>query len=720
MSRGSRRWSGLAAVILTFLPAILSATTFTVVNLDGAGEGLNDTTPTVAVGGNTGITLGAQRLIAVENAVAFWANLLPSSVDIRVQVQFNPLTCTMSSATLGSAGALNSSANFVGAPRADTWYPIALANALAGVDIDPGNNDINVRINSSLDSACLGGITGFYYGLDGNEPGGTFDLQAVMLHELAHGLGFATLVNLTTGARAGGFDDAYMVNLEDHSLGLSWPNMNDAQRLASAVDNSDLHFTGPNVVAAGGFLSAGRHVGSGHVQAYAPTTLVLGSSVSHFDTAVTPSDLMEPILSNNAQKVLLIQAMYDIGWPLPGPTSTPTISPTATQASTATITATPTQTLTFSSTRTATNSPTPTPTRTATSTATSSRTATMTPTSTATRTPTSTATETATRTATRTATSTATSTATRTPTITHTPTITRTPTRTPTSTPSHSPSPTPTWTSTATISATPTETPTETPTSTATSTPSETPTATATSTPTETATETATATPSETPTETPTQTPTVTPTATATAILGRLNQSSAGRPGGFACLSGELQTGGQPVAALATVIEDVSGNFAASSCAIDPAIGPTSPSDKSLSLLSSPGVETVTINGNANLIPDSWLYTCAFAIAPTTGPGSYTLAYSADAEDPNANLLQSTSEDGALVVSECSGDCDGNGSVSPEELQRVVLHFLGAPFPCDVAMPIQSCPIADASLDGVVSLGEVSQVIANLLNGCVP
>ena len=53
------------AVIVT---PVAHATTITVVNNDGAGEGFNDPTPVALVGGNTGTNLGDQRLIAFQHA----------------------------------------------------------------------------------------------------------------------------------------------------------------------------------------------------------------------------------------------------------------------------------------------------------------------------------------------------------------------------------------------------------------------------------------------------------------------------------------------------------------------------------------------------------------------------------------------------------------------------------------------------------------------------
>ena len=694
--RGGTAFLGamLAAVSLV-APALSGAATFTNINLDGSGEGLNDTSPRLPVGGNSGTTLGQQRLIAVQHAEATWGALLGSAVDIRVQVAFNPLTCGGGSAALGSAGPINTAANFTGAPQPDTWYASALANALAGIDIDPGGNDINMTISSNLDTGCLSGVSGFYYGLDGNRPAGTIDLQPVLVHELAHGLGFLTFVNLSTGAKPSGFDDAYMRNLEDHSLGLLWPNMTNAQRATSAIDNGDLHFIGSHVVAVSGFLTAGRNA-SGHVQLYAPTTLANGSSVSHFDTVLTPDELMEPFIQPNALGTLVTQALYDIGWPAGGPAATPTISPTASITPTVTISNTITATRTPTVSRTPTRTPTSTPTLTNTATRTPSRTGTNTPTYTPTRPTTPSATETETRPPTLTPSSTRPQPPTRTPTNTATATVTRTGTQTATTTITETP------TRTQNASATATHTPTDTPTRTATS--SETPTATASATPSETATF--------------TLSPTLTPTATA--ALFQLSVSAAGRPGGYACVSAELAAGGQAVAAAATTITDASGKFTAASCTINPTIGASTLADKSLSESSAPGSESITIGGNSNSIPDGLLYTCAMHVSHSAATGAYPLGYSAQAQDGSALPLPSVATGAVATVSTCVGDCDGDGVVTLADLTRVIHQFLGGPFPCDSSNPGSSCPLADADSNGIVALGEVAQATANFLNGCPP
>ncbi len=296
--------------------ATAHSTVITVVNLDGANEGFNDPNPANAAstaGGNSGGTLGAQRLIAFQYAANIWASLLSSPIEIKIDANLDPLTCSATSATLGAAGARTVHRDFAGAPLPNTWYPQALANSLAAMDIDAGTSDIRAIFNSVIGTTCVFPLV-WYYGLDGTPPAGSLDFVSVVLHELGHGLGFQSFVDLASGTKLIGLDDVFSLNLENHSNSKRYPEMTDAERVNASRNSGNLHWVGPNVLAASGNLTAGAHA-SGHVQMYAPNPQQFGSSVSHFDTAVTPNELMEPFYTGATQDVgLTLEAFVDLGW----------------------------------------------------------------------------------------------------------------------------------------------------------------------------------------------------------------------------------------------------------------------------------------------------------------------------------------------------------------------------------------------------------------------
>jgi len=303
-----------AALFLTAAGAGHAAT-IVIVNSDGSGEGFNDPTVVSPVGGNPGTTLGQQRLNVFQAAAGIWGGLLSSDVTIRVQARFNPQSCNASSAVLGAAAPIEVYADFPGALLAGTWYHVALANRLAGVDLSSSEDDIVATFNSSIDNNnnCLAG-TNWYYGLDGNE-GTDVELLPVVLHELGHGLGFSSFVNSSTGTELAGTPDVYETFIRDNTLGTTWDQMSDAQRLTSAVNTGNVVWDGTTVTAAAPYFLGGAPTlfvnSGGSLPATIPIGLaqfgpapteagVTGNVVLANDGSGTTSDACEPLVNGGA------------------------------------------------------------------------------------------------------------------------------------------------------------------------------------------------------------------------------------------------------------------------------------------------------------------------------------------------------------------------------------------------------------------------------------
>lgn len=307
----------LAGLLVSTRPAHAVATV-SVIDNDGPGEGFNDPTPFTPTGGNPATTLGEARLIAFQHAAFLWGRCLTSQVEIKIGATMDPLGGSAMAAVLGQAGATNTFRDFPGAPVAGTWYPQALANALAGHDLDPATPDITAQFNSDVDGPVVLGATRWYYGVDGNPPGTDVDFVSVVLHELGHGLGFQTFANLTTGAKLLGFDDTFLRHLECHGTAPSgFGARTNAQRVACSTSDPNLHWIGASTLTAAAALPLTGGFPGGHVQMHAPSPLVLGSSVSHFSIAAFPNQLMEPSYTGPNHSVgLALPLMEDIGWTL--------------------------------------------------------------------------------------------------------------------------------------------------------------------------------------------------------------------------------------------------------------------------------------------------------------------------------------------------------------------------------------------------------------------
>ena len=260
----------------------------------------------------TGFSGPAQT--AFEYAVTIWESLITSPVDTVVDATWEPLS---PSGVLGSAGASNFYRDFPNAPVAGTWYATALANKLAGTDLDNYYGLPDVEIQASFNS----NFPDWYFGIDGNTPANQVDFVSVVLHELGHGLGFSgsmrigsPFCNLGNGCwgRGSGYPfmyDRFAVNGSGQYLISDF--INNSPELAAQLTSGNIYFNGPNAVKANG---------NADVKLHAPGTFSAGSSYSHLDEIFnsTPNALMTYSIGSgesihNPGSVMLCM-FKDMGW----------------------------------------------------------------------------------------------------------------------------------------------------------------------------------------------------------------------------------------------------------------------------------------------------------------------------------------------------------------------------------------------------------------------
>lgn len=256
--------SAATAVAVLSFAASASAATIVLNNVDPPGQGLNDPTPADPVGGNPGTTVGEQRLNVFQAAADQWGATLASDVPIIVQASFTPLACNATGGVLGAAGTLQIFSvpdgvfpNVIG----DTWYHVALINSLIGFDATPGapdpglllppfNDDIVAFFNANLGSpGCLEN-SGWYYGLDNNQPPSEIDFYSVVLHEIAHGLGFSEFARESDGSLILGRPGIYSRFMLDTAQNKIFAEMTDAERLQAQVAGENLVWNGASVTEA--------------------------------------------------------------------------------------------------------------------------------------------------------------------------------------------------------------------------------------------------------------------------------------------------------------------------------------------------------------------------------------------------------------------------------------------------------------------------------------
>lgn len=317
----------LLATLGFTLNTAFAAVDFEVTLDNPPGEGFNDTTPVTPIGGNTGLTLGEQRVIALGFALNIISESLSSSIPIQLAVKFDQFDLNSSYVILGTAGPNFVHSDLVNTSKQNTYFPIALANRLTQEDVKQNplvvdeniDSDIEAQFESSLDTNPLIGFS-WYYGLDGNPGEKQIDFVSVVLHEMLHGLGFISTLDYEIDAAnqplspfAFGLTDVFTDLLQHrYAAPPGLTDMTPAQRAIAITSSTGLQWGG----LAGRFASSRLTTGvNGYrFQLYAPSSFDEGSSVGHSSPDID-NDLMRPnYIGANHNLGLGAAALADMGW----------------------------------------------------------------------------------------------------------------------------------------------------------------------------------------------------------------------------------------------------------------------------------------------------------------------------------------------------------------------------------------------------------------------
>lgn len=215
----------------------------------------------------------------VQAAIDVWSENFASTVPITVDATWGR---SSTSGILGSARPGNYFSGFAGAPDSTLWYPSALANALAGDDLDKNSPEIVIQANSNANWDQRN---------DGKPTTSEYDLESVFIHELGHGLGFLSTDAYDTFFKYGILDqptpfDAYAQTSDGRRLSdLPSPSL----ELGTAL-TSPLVWSGPLGVAANNGIKP---------LLYTPSHYEVGSSVSHLDEATFSSSGLNSVMTPN-------------------------------------------------------------------------------------------------------------------------------------------------------------------------------------------------------------------------------------------------------------------------------------------------------------------------------------------------------------------------------------------------------------------------------------
>jgi hypothetical protein len=215
----------------------------------------------------------------LQAAVDIWAENFQSKVAITIDATWST---SQSISILGSARPGGYFAGFSGAPDSSLWYPSALANALAGKDLDMRSAEMLINVNSRANWNRRD---------DGAPTTREYDLKSVFIHEMGHGLGFLSNDSYDSYLGFGSIEqptpfDAFAQTPDGRRLAdLPSPSL----ELGKAL-RSPLFWAGPLGIAANGGVKP---------VLYTPSTYEDGSSVAHLDEKTFADNDLDRVMTPN-------------------------------------------------------------------------------------------------------------------------------------------------------------------------------------------------------------------------------------------------------------------------------------------------------------------------------------------------------------------------------------------------------------------------------------
>ena len=265
-----------------------------------------------------GFTPQAQTAFAY--AANIWTQALESTIPIKVNAYFTPLIPGLLGITFP-----NGVKDFPGAPFDSIWYATSLANSITGTELNPGQFDIDVYLNSSIN---------WYLDTAGTVPAGSYDFVSVVLHEICHGLGFVSLAKKS--GTEGSFGLLQASDFAPLTTSFPWPDLdtlpgifdrflvnaltqpldtfaNPSITLGAQLTGNNIYYNGSNALAANGNIKP---------RMYAPGSFSLGSSILHLNEATYPTGNINELMTPNAAAgnanhnpgPICIGILKDIGW----------------------------------------------------------------------------------------------------------------------------------------------------------------------------------------------------------------------------------------------------------------------------------------------------------------------------------------------------------------------------------------------------------------------
>jgi hypothetical protein len=218
---------------------------------------------------------------AINAAVDVWSQNFASQVPVKIKVLWERQS---NSGILASAAPGKFHTNFKNIPDSELWYASALADSLAGEDIEPTIPEITIRINSTNGPML-------YVGTDGKCPSNKYDLVSMILHEMGHGLGFLSNAD---------YDELYGYgSIQQPTPFDAYAQLPDGRRLMD-LDSPSIELgkalTEPLVWSGANAIRANNGI---KPLLFTPSPYEGGSSLSHLDEATFANSARDAVMTPN-------------------------------------------------------------------------------------------------------------------------------------------------------------------------------------------------------------------------------------------------------------------------------------------------------------------------------------------------------------------------------------------------------------------------------------
>ena len=215
----------------------------------------------------------------MQAAIDIWSANFLSTVPVTVDATWARVS---QPGVLGSARPGNFFSSFVSAPDPLLWYPSALANSIAGEDLDKRNPEIVIQANLAANWDQRN---------DGTPSTSEYDLTSVFVHEIGHGLGF-----LSTDTYDSFFKYGILEQPTPFDAFIQTP---DGQRLSDLQSPSlELGRAITNTLVWAGSLGIAANNGV-KPKLYTPAKYESGSSVSHLDESTFAASGLNAVMTPN-------------------------------------------------------------------------------------------------------------------------------------------------------------------------------------------------------------------------------------------------------------------------------------------------------------------------------------------------------------------------------------------------------------------------------------